>query len=73
MKVTSRLASKSRVLIHIARLSFGHYNSDDFQVFFDDFEAKLNREIGQLKSNLEIKTASEIGKQFQMLLVDESI
>ena len=58
---------------HIARLSFGHYNSDDFQVFFDDFEAKLNREIGQLKSNLEIKTASEIGKQFQMSLVDESI
>jgi len=58
---------------HIARLSFGEYNSDDFQVFFDDFEAKLNGEIGKLKGNLEIKTASEIGKQFQMSLADESI
>ena len=57
---------------HIAHLSFGEYNSDDFQVFLmtlkQSWMAKLNA-----NGSPEIKGASEIGKQFQMLLVDESI
>lgn len=73
-------SSNSKVLFnvsdtapHIARLPVGTFSGENFRVFFSNFETTLNQTIGDLDANQEIKTASEIGKQFQILLVGERI
>ena len=55
---------------HVARLTAGTYNSNNFQVFFNDFEDKLNAGLRVLATRAgggdEISVPSEIGKQYKI-------